>query len=59
MFMVDMHRHEGDRYFILIDSVRPERSRIEKVTDERFAEFLMKVLDADIPMSDLEEEFAA
>lgn len=59
MFMVDMHQHEGERYFILIDSQRPECNRIEKVSDDRFPEFLMKVLDTDIPLSDLQEEFAA
>jgi hypothetical protein len=40
MFMVDMHQLEGERYFILIDSQHPERNRIEKVSDARFAEFL-------------------
>ncbi len=59
MFMVDMHQHEGERYFILIDSQNPERNRIEKVSDERFAEFLTKILDADIPLADIEEEYAA
>ncbi|WP_153064511.1 hypothetical protein [Agrobacterium sp. LAD9] len=59
MFMVDMHQHEGERYFILIDSQQPERNRIEKVSDERFAEFLQKILDTDIPLSEIEEEYAA
>lgn len=59
MFMVDMHQHEGERYFILIDSQHPERNRIERVSDERFAQFLQKILDADIPLSDIEEEYAA
>ncbi|MGO7273929.1 hypothetical protein ACCT18_01325 [Rhizobium ruizarguesonis] len=59
MFMVDMHHHEGERFFILIDSLHPERNRIEKVSDERFAEFLMKVLDTGIPVSELEQEFTA
>lgn len=59
MFMVDMHQLGDERYFILIDSENPERNRIEKVSDARFAEFLQKILDADIPVSDLEEEYAA
>lgn len=59
MFMVDMHQHEGERYFILIDSQQPERNRIEKVSDARFAEFLQKILNADVPLSDLEGEYVA
>lgn len=59
MFMVDMHQLEGERYFILIDSRHPERNRIEKVSDARFAEFLQKILGADIPLSEIEEEYAA
>ncbi|TCA17376.1 hypothetical protein E0H68_06270 [Rhizobium leguminosarum bv. viciae] len=59
MFLVDMHQHEGERYFILIDSLHPERNRVEKVSDSRFAEFLQKVLDTDIPVSELAQEFAA
>ena len=59
MFMVDMHQHEGERYFILIDSQNPTRNRVEKVSDERFAEFIMKILNTDVPLSDLEEEYAA
>jgi hypothetical protein len=57
--MVDMHQLEGERYFILIDSQHPERNRIEKVSDARFAEFLQKILGADIPLSEIEEEYAA
>lgn len=59
MFIVDMHQHEGERYFVLIDGLHPERNRIEKVSDERFAEFLQKVLDTDISVSELEQEYAA
>ncbi len=59
MFMVDMHQHEGERYFILIDSLNPERNRIEKVSDERFAEFLQKVLDIEVPLSEIQEEYTA
>lgn len=59
MFMVDMHYYEGERFLIVIDTAHPERNRIEKVSDDRFAEFLMKVLDTDTPVSELEGEIAA
>lgn len=59
MFMVDMHTVGDERYFILIDTFHPERNRIEKVSDERFAEFLQRVLDTNVPVSELEEEYAA
>lgn len=59
MFMVDMHQFGDERYFILIDSQNPTRNRVEKVSDARFSEFLQKVLNTDIPLSDIEEEYAA
>lgn len=59
MFMVDMHTVGDERFFIVIDTSHPERNRIEKVSDARFAEFIIKILDADIPLADLEEEYAA
>jgi hypothetical protein len=54
-----MHKVGDERYFMVIDTLRPERNRLEKVSDERFAAFLQKVLDTEIPVSDLEEEYAA
>ncbi len=53
-----MHTIGDERYFIVIDTFHPERNRIEKVSDQRFAEFLMKVLDTDIPVSEIEQEIA-
>ncbi|KSV85593.1 hypothetical protein N181_23335 [Sinorhizobium fredii USDA 205] len=54
-----MHTIGDERHFIVIDTLHPERNRIEKVSDERFAEFLMKVLGTDIPLSEIEQEIAA
>ncbi|GEC34055.1 hypothetical protein EFR01_42260 [Sinorhizobium fredii] len=59
MYLVDMHTIGDERHFIVIDTLHPERNRIEKVSDERFAEFLMKVLGTDIPLSEIEQEIAA
>lgn len=59
MYLVDMHTIGDERYFIVIDTSHPERNRVEKVSDERFAEFLMKVLDTDVPVSEIEQEIAA
>ncbi|MDX0165776.1 hypothetical protein GOC43_28765 [Sinorhizobium meliloti] len=59
MYLVDMHTIGDERYFIVIDTFHPERNRIEKVSDERFAEFLQKVLDTDVPVSEIEQEIAA
>lgn len=59
MFLVDMHTVGDERFFIVIDTFHPERNRIEKVSDERFAEFLQKILDTDVSLSDLEQEYAA
>ncbi|RVG70899.1 hypothetical protein [Sinorhizobium meliloti] len=59
MYLVDMHTIGDERYFIVIDTFHPERNRVEKVSDQRFAEFLMKVLDTDIPVSEIEQEIAA
>lgn len=59
VYLVDMYTVGDERYFILIDTFHPERNRIEKVSDARFAEFLQKVLDTDIPVSEIEQEVAA
>lgn len=60
MLFVDMHTNdEGQRILIVFDPFRPELNRIEEVSDERFAEFLQRVLDTNIPVSGLEEEYAA
>jgi len=59
MYLVDMHTIGDERYFIVIDTFHPERNRVEKVSDERFSEFLMKVLDTDVPVSEIEQEVAS
>lgn len=59
MYLVDMHTIGDERYFIVIDTFHPDRNRVEKVSDERFSEFLMKVLDADVPVSEIEQEVAS
>jgi hypothetical protein len=59
MYLVDMHTIGDERYFIVIDTFHPERNRVEKVSDERFSEFLMKVLDIDVPVSEIEQEVAS
>lgn len=59
MFLVDLHTVGDERFFVVIDAFHPERNRIEKVSDQRFAEFLMKVLDTDVPVSEIEQDIAA
>jgi CTP synthase (UTP-ammonia lyase) len=56
---VDMVEYEGERYFMVINAEKPELNRIEKVSDERFIDFIEKILDPTIPLSHLEERVAA
>ncbi|MBB3520991.1 MULTISPECIES: hypothetical protein [Rhizobium] len=58
MFFVDFAVSGDDRYLIVIDTMAPERNRIEKVSDQRFMEFIQKVLDINIPLSEIEQEMA-
>ena len=62
MFFVDFaNTADGERYLLVIDTAAPERNRIERVSDARFMQFIEKVLDIDIniPVSEIEQEFAA
>ncbi|MDR6664019.1 hypothetical protein [Rhizobium sp. 1399] len=59
MFLVDFSAFEDERYLIVINTLRPEMNRIEKVSDARFMQFIERVLDINIPVSEIEEEFAA
>lgn len=59
MFFVDFANVGDDRYLIVIDPAAPERNRIEPVSDARFLEFIEKVLDINIQVSALEQEYAA
>jgi hypothetical protein len=59
MYLVDLHTYDEERYLIVIDTTDATRSRIEKVSDQRFGEFLQKVLDTDIALGDIEQEYAA
>jgi len=60
MFFVDFaNTADGERYLLVIDTAAPERNRIERVSDDRFLKFIERVLDINIPVSEIEEEYAA
>jgi hypothetical protein len=59
VFLVDFSTHEGERFLTVISSLHPELNRIERVSDDRFARFIQRVLDIDIPLSEIEEVMAA
>ncbi len=59
MYFVDMHTFEDERYLIVVDTMAPERNRIERVSDARFLQFIQKVLDTDVPVAEIEQEIAA